>query len=166
MEYFDYTCPACRQMGGYFDAFQRKYPGALCVILLPVPLERSCNRSMPDGDGDHAGACEIARLALSVWRNRPEEYPALHHWLMEKERLPAQVRVRVAEILTGNPVGTAAADPWINQLLAANVADWVYFSANHGGNLPKIVGPSSKVLHGPPSGVDEFFRIIRDFIEL
>lgn len=166
VEYFDYTCPACRVMSGHFEAFQRKFPDSLCVILLPVPLERSCNRSMPDGEADHAGACEIARLALAVWKHRPDEFPALHRWLMEKERIPAQVRVKVAEVLTQNQIEDAAGNAWIHQLLAANVADWVYFSARQGGGLPKVVGPSRKVLHGQPADREEFFRIIRDFVEL
>jgi hypothetical protein len=153
-------------MSGYFEDFQRKFPDSLCVILLPVPLERSCNRSMPDGEADHAGACEIARLALAVWKHRPDEFPALHRWLMEKERIPPQVRVRAADVLTKNQIEDAAEDPWIHQLLAANVADWVYFSARQGSGLPKVVGPSRKVLHGPPADREEFFRIIRDFIEL
>jgi hypothetical protein len=165
VEYFDYTCPACRVMSQYFEAYQQKYPGTLCVIVLPVPLEKSCNRSMLETDTEHAGACEIARLALAVWRNRPDEYPALHHWLMEKERLLAQVRVRVADTLTKSQLQAAANDPWIDQLLTANVADWVYFSANQGSNLPKVVGPSKKVLHGSPASEDEFLKAFRGLID-
>lgn len=166
VEYFDYTCPACRMMSGYMERYQLKHPDTVCVILLPVPLERSCNRSMPDGEPDHAGACEIARLALAVWRHRPDEFPALHRWLLEKERLPPQVRVRVAEILTTKQLNSAADDVWIDQLIAANVADWIYFSARQGGGLPKMVGPSRQVLHGLPADFDEFSQIMRDLVGL
>ncbi len=160
VEYFDYTCPACRTMSGYLDAMRGKKLDDFCVIVLPVPLERSCNRSMTEADTEHPGSCETARLALAVWRTRPEVYPELHRWLMEVERTVPEVRTRVLELVSTDVLDAALKDPWIHQLIAANVADWVWYSAKQVKSLPKILIGGKRVLHGLPAGGDDFARLM------
>lgn len=160
-EYFDYTCPACRTMSQYMEVMLEKHPVDFCVVVLPVPLERSCNVLMDEKDSEHAGSCEITKLALSVWRCKPDAYPALHHWLMEAERPVEIVRGRVAELLSSAELDAARNDPWIDQLIQANIADWVWYSAHQTRNLPKILTGGKHILHGLPSTEREFIQSMK-----
>ncbi|MGL5018802.1 MAG: vitamin K epoxide reductase family protein, partial [Luteolibacter sp.] len=76
--YFDYQCPSCRTMGGYLSALVEKHPADICVLMLPVPLDPVCNESFLPGDVGHPDSCEFARIALAVWREKPEAFPEFH----------------------------------------------------------------------------------------
>ena len=43
VEYFDYTCPSCRDMYGDLVKLKATRGADFAVIVLPVPLNRSCN---------------------------------------------------------------------------------------------------------------------------
>ena len=40
VEYLDYGCPSCRVMRGFLKTLMARHPKDLCVVILPVPLER------------------------------------------------------------------------------------------------------------------------------
>ncbi len=54
---------------------------------------------------------------------------------------------------------TTLHDPWIEQLIEANIHDWVSLSGKT-KNLPKLMITGKRILHGLPSGEAEFIRAI------
>jgi uncharacterized membrane protein len=164
VEYFDYQCEACRTMAGFLRSLQSEHPGKICVILLPVPLERSCNQRMTTDDRDHPGTCDTTRLAMAVWRTKPEAFVALHSWLMEPHAV-ADVRAKVRALIPAANWDAAMADPWIGEFLAANIDDWARLATTT-RKLPKLLVHERRVLHGLPSGEAEFRRVIHAELKL
>lgn len=158
VEYFDYTCDACRTMHGFVESLRAKYPDTICVIVLPVPLSRECNTSMKPADREHPGACEIARLALALWRADPAAYQKSHGRLMTATS-PAAAREIALEYLTEEILETTMADPWIGELIAANARDWKMFSAKTNA-LPKLLVTDRRIVHGLPSNEEDFIRVM------
>ena len=156
VEYFDYACGACRTMAGHLSAVSAAYPGEICVVLLPVPLEHACNPVLQPLDAGHPGACQMARAALAVWREAPGRFAAFHQSML------AEPTGENANLLAGALLADAGAQmesPWVSSILAANIEDWQAISK---GNLrlPKLVLAKRKILHGFPPTEAEFIRVI------
>ena len=56
-------------------------------------------------------------------------------------------------------------DPWIDELIQANVADWVSFSGKT-KHLPKLLIRDKRILHGLPSGEADFIRVMEQELGL
>lgn len=158
VEYFDYQCPSCRIMSGYLAALVDKHPADICVLLMPVPLDPVCNDSFLPGDVGHPDSCEFTRIALAVWREKPEGFPAFHRSILSDPALAvADVLLLARKNVTRARLDVAMEDPWIDELIAANIADWVSFSGKT-KQLPKLLIRDKRILHGLPSGETEFIR--------
>lgn len=157
VEYFDYQCAACQTMAGFLEAFLSKHPSEVALLLLPVPLDGACNPHAAT-ENQHAGSCEISRLALAVWRQDPEAFPAFHRMLMAEPSVSAARRL-AAEIIPAGQLEAALADPWIDRLIRSNIADWKVFSATT-EKLPKLLIRPKRILHGLPSGEADFIRVM------
>ena len=59
----------------------------------------------------------------------------------------------------------ALRDPWIEQLIQANVADWVSLSGKS-SKLPKLLIRDKRILHGLPSGEADFIRVMEQELGL
>jgi uncharacterized membrane protein len=158
VEYFDYSCAACRTMRGYLEALIAKHPDGICVVVLPVPLERSCNHSLAASDAQHPGSCETARHALALWRAKPQAFARYHQTMLDGGSATT-ARSRALEILPRADLDAAMGDPWIDELLQANITDWLAFSADT-RNLPKLLITGKRILHGLPSGEADFIRVM------
>lgn len=135
---FDYTCPHCRILHHQLNQARQRYGNQLAVVLVPVPMNRDCNRFVQDTHPRHADACEIARLALAVWRVQPALFPELHEWLFAEAtaRPAAEVRQWVERRLGAERLRFALNDAWINQRIHHGVH--MYDICQHGA-IPKLV---------------------------
>jgi uncharacterized membrane protein len=94
IEMISYDCSHCRQMHRILKKGLARYRDQLAVIVMPIPLEMSCNKLVTSSAASHSGACTIARMALGVAAVRPELFPKFHDWLMaDKEKPPPQSQV-------------------------------------------------------------------------
>ena len=66
VEFIDYQCPICRQLYGYFNEYLPEMRGHLTVYFKNLPLEQSCNPTLPENY--HPGACWMARGAVCAQR--------------------------------------------------------------------------------------------------
>jgi protein-disulfide isomerase len=164
VEYFDYTCAACREMHGFLEALLAKYPERICLITLPVPLEHRCNPALPPKQAPQVGACETARLALTLWRKKPADFPELHEWLLQG-RSTAEVKAWVLRHLSEQDLAAALDDPWIGELILANARAWQAMSRST-PQLPKLLFANTRVIHGLASGEDEFIRVMEKELKL
>ncbi|MEO5714800.1 MAG: vitamin K epoxide reductase family protein [Luteolibacter sp.] len=164
VEYFDYQCPACQTMSGYISALVAKHPRDVCVIMLPVPLDGGCNRAMVPLDAGHPGSCEYARLALAVWKSYPVGFTEFHEKAL-KGASRAEARGLADKLIPHEKLDAALSDPWIDELVAANIADWVSFSGET-KKLPKLLITGKRILHGLPSGEADFIRVMEQELGL
>lgn len=158
VEYFDYSCAACRTMRGFIDALLARHPAAICVVVLPVPMERACNHALAADEPPHPGSCELARLALAIWRTRPAEFAAYHQFLLGDVTAPA-ARAQALQLVPQQQLDAALQDPWIAELIQANISDWQAFSTRN-NKLPKLLISGKRILHGLPSGEEDFIRVM------
>ena len=139
VEMFDYTCPHCRATNESIKSVCSRFGSRLAIVALPVPLEASCN---PHASGSgHTGSCEIARLAVAVWRIAPDKYHEFHNWLFES---PAARSTFEARSKAGQLVGVAALNREIGtgipgQYVEKHVELYKRMGA---GSVPKLVFPT------------------------
>lgn len=151
VKYFDYTCDSCLQMDEVLKRTMEKHPGRYCVIVLPVPLNRSCNAYYPIGFDDHAHACEMSRLALAAWRANPDVFAQVHELLFTRPVLdPEIVEIGVSAIVGQDKMDKALQDFWVQEVLSANVNDFRQLTAET-VKMPKLLIGESQVLHGLPA---------------
>ncbi len=158
VEYLDYNCPSCQSMGGFLNALMAKHPADICVVILPVPLERSCNFLLSEEDEVFSGSCKLSKLALAVWRTHPEAFAKFHQTLLEGST-PEAATAMAREFLSPSEMVTALKDSWIEELISSNVHDCVAISTRS-KKLPKLLITGARMLHGLPSGEAEFIRVM------
>jgi hypothetical protein len=152
VEYFDYQCPACRTMHDFLETLRSRHPRDIAIIVLPVPLERSCNRLLGPKDTAHEGSCELSRAALAVWRTAPGAFEEVHHALFADPQSGLRLAREKAPAAWQD-------DPWINELLKVDVEDWIVFSSTT-KHLPKLLIADRRILHGLPSSESDFIRVM------
>lgn len=154
----DYTCPHCRAAHAFLMEAVRRYGGRLVVIEVPVPLNKDCNPTMASTPAEHVFACDLARLALAVWRADPDKFEAIEDYLTgaDEPRRPEDAWAFGGALVGEEKLNRARHDPWIEQSLQRGAE---LFRDAGGGNLPKLIFPHS-VLSGPIRTADELFTNI------
>ncbi|MEI7910133.1 MAG: vitamin K epoxide reductase family protein [Verrucomicrobiota bacterium] len=164
VEYFDYQCPSCQVMRGFIDALLARHPADLCVVILPVPMERSCNSSLGATDAEFVGSCKLTRLSLVLWRTRPAAFAGFHRFLLGGATVD-EATAKVLDTIAPGEMFAALRDPWIDELIQANVSDARAFSATS-KKLPKVLVRGTRILHGLPSGEADFIRVMEQELGL
>ena len=142
VEMFDYTCPHCRRTHGAISGACKRYGDDLAIIALPVPLERKCNSTVSSGGSQHAGACDVACLAVAVWRVKPSVFSEYHDWLFESaSNCRVSVARKKAESLVGKDALKEEMDkPYSSQYVARHVELYKRMGA---GSVPKLLFPDA-----------------------
>ncbi len=138
VEMYDYTCKHCRKTQKAVLGARESLKADLGVILLPVPLNRNCN---PHAVGNpNANACELAELALSVWKADPAQFESYHDWLLTGDNAPALTAARAKAEAAVGADALRAAQPTAQKFLKSNVD--IYKKMN-GGAVPKLIFPTT-----------------------
>lgn len=157
----DYTCPSCRAQYIDLKTLLREAPESYALIVLPTPLDRTCNPHLPLNVRDHPGACTLARLSLALWKAAPQHFPAFHDFLMTAA-LPLDASTVRAEAARLAPAAMLNGDdPWITSRIDANIAAWHQLSSGN-SKLPKLLLRDDIVLHGSTSSTERFLEIIKE----
>lgn len=138
VEMFDYTCPHCRSTHHAIEGAFKRYGDDLAVIALPVPLERACNDAAK-GNG-HAGSCELAKLAVAVWRCDQSKFATFHNWLFEGNRSPAQARAKAESLVGQQQLQAELALPHAQNYIQKHVQLYKMMGT---GSVPKLMFPNS-----------------------
>ncbi len=143
VEMFDYTCPHCRNTHNAIKGAFERYGDDLAVIALPVPLNRKCN-SAATGGAEHTHACEIAELAVAVWRTKPAAYRDFHDWvfLSSANTQPTVARKKAEELVGADALKAELANPYAGQYIAKHVELYKRVGA---GTVPKLMFPKSTI---------------------
>ena len=159
VKYFDYTCESCMKVHHDLGKSQSKYPGKLTVVVLPVPIERSCNPYLPTGVKDHDNACDLARLALRVWMADPASFAEFHDWLFEYHRQPIEVAEAKAYSLVSGEAMDSIPDTKVEALLAENIGDYKQF-VKKTPVMPKIL-IGDQILQGAPRDAQKLENLLK-----
>lgn len=156
---FDYCCPHCRRLHGWLDVARERYPGQFAVVLLPTPQNPRCHPGLEDLEPRFEHACELARLALGVWRTDRSKFAEFDQWLFESEdpRTPDAAQSKAESLVAPAALASALSDPWIDARIRANVEAY-----RQGGvdRIPVILSPGFAAIVGRPSDEDVLFKIL------
>lgn len=141
VEMFDYTCPHCRDMHRSIDGAFKRYGKDLAVMALPVPLSASCNNQIGQTESLHAESCELANLAIAVWRVKPSKYQEYHDWLFEPTtpRTAAAARQRAIQLVDEDDLNKVLDKRVPQQFIASHVK---LYAKTGGGSIPKMLFPN------------------------
>lgn len=139
LEMFDYACVYCRQMHEHLEAARQRYGRQFAVIAIPVPLNRRCNQHVIRTARGHEDSCDLARTALAVWLNRPQDFEAFHHWLFtgDRPRTADEAREHAAKLFGSQQEFDAAFNQHAVTARLVRYAD--LFDKVGKGVLPKLV---------------------------
>lgn len=165
VEYFDYTCGSCRDLYKDLGSLKTAHPDKFGVVLIPCPLNRSCNPNLKPNIKDHEAACDLARLALAVWKHSPTSFPRFHEALL-KLPLPANPAPAFELAATAVPpdtLRTTIQSPEVAAFLAASTSDYASLAAQN-LRMPKLLLRDSLIMHGLANSAETFVaEITRQF---
>jgi uncharacterized membrane protein/protein-disulfide isomerase len=156
---FDYCCPHCRRTHGDLMAALDQYPHQFTVLLLPTPLDAECNPGQAETEPRFEEACELARLALAVWRADRSKFAEFDAWLFEPEqpRTAADATQQAEQLVGASRLKAAIQDPWIEQRIASDVEAYIASEANQ---IPVLLSPGMPGVVGRTSDREELFSLL------
>jgi uncharacterized membrane protein/protein-disulfide isomerase len=160
----DYTCPHCRDLHAALPAVIEHYKGQVSLTLMPVAMNSKCNPLVAVTDPRHTYACELAKLALAVWRAKPDAYGDMDAYLFapEEPRTPADARRKAVDLVGEAALARAEADPWVPERLGKDID--VYRVAG-AGSVPKLIFPQDAISF-PPKDAKKLIELIDYQLEL
>jgi uncharacterized membrane protein len=164
IEMFDYACPHCRTMQTSIRGARERLGNALAVITIPVPMNAECNPTVAETKPDFVDACELARLAVAVWRIAPSKFEEFHEFLLVGPKAPpASVARGVAARLVGEQRLSNHLESGIPQrYLQKNVEMYERVGK---GIIPKLLFPNTTLV-GEIGSVDTLVEMIeRDAVQ-
>jgi uncharacterized membrane protein/protein-disulfide isomerase len=162
---FDYCCPHCRATHGYLLDGLASHKDELAVLVLPTPLNTKCNPYWEETEPRFEHACELARLALAVWRADRGAFPAFDAWLFEPEkpRDPVDARRHAGQLVTAAALEQALRDPWIDRQIEQNV---VAYHNSGAERVPVILSPGMRSIVGRPESEAQLFQLLEKELSL
>jgi uncharacterized membrane protein len=162
---FDYCCPHCRETHGHLREALARHPDQLGIALLPMPLNTDCNRGEEETEPRFEASCDLARLALAVWRADRAKFPEYDAWLFEPEqpRTAAEAHDQAEQLVGRAALDATLSDPWIEQQIAADVEAYI---AGATGVIPVLLSPEIDAVVGRPSSRDELFSLLERELSL
>lgn len=83
VEMFDYNCSHCRATHVAVKAAKERLGDQLAIIVMPVPLNTACNNQIQQTAPQFFESCEVAKLAIAVWRVDQDKFLEFHDWMFE-----------------------------------------------------------------------------------
>ncbi len=151
VEILDYTCEHCRTLYPTLERVLAKYPEQLAIVVVPVAVDKSCNRYVTHIGHRKEVACKYARLAMAVWMLNREAFMEFHRWMLEGELNRYDEAWRFAGRLVGTQALLDTIDsPAIAQRMEVNSKVW----NNIGKTLPTLVVGGKTIQGTVPNDID------------
>ncbi len=138
VEMFDYTCPHCRNTHHAIAGAQKQYGDDLAIFALPVPLENACNPAA--SGGGHPGACELARIAIAVWRVDPSKFQTFHDWMFQSSRSESAARQFAETLVDKERLKKEMTSGVPGQYIGRHVS---LYQRVGSGQVPKLIFPTT-----------------------
>jgi uncharacterized membrane protein/protein-disulfide isomerase len=140
VEMYDYTCPHCRNTQHAIKGAMKQYGDDLAIVVLPVPLDASCNDAA--SGGGHAGACDLAKIAVAVWRADPVKFREFHEWVFSSHATPTTARTKAEQMVGAEKFRREYASKTPSEYIRRHVE--LYKKVGR-GSVPKLMFPRSTI---------------------
>ena len=138
VEMFDYTCPHCRNTHHAISGAQKQFGNDLAIFALPVPLENACNPAV--SGGGHPGACEMAKIAIAVWRLDPPKFQTFHDWMFQGQRTVSTARAFAETLVDKERLKAELSSRVPSQYISRHVS---LYQRVGSGQVPKLIFPKT-----------------------
>lgn len=157
---FDYCCPHCRQTHAHLLEALHRFPDRFSVIPLPTPLNHECNPALDETDDRFRDACELARLALAVWRADAGRFAEFDRWLFDspEPRSGAAARGFAEELIGAAALTAALDDEWIAARIRADVEAYAASGIDH---IPVLLAPGRAGVSGRTADAAALEEVLR-----
>ncbi len=154
----DYTCPHCRRTHPAVAALRKRYGAQVAVVSAIVPMNGKCNPVITQTNPIATNACDLARIALAVWRAKPDAFDEMDQWMFSQFEPPTPdvARQHAAALVGESAFKAAEADPWVGRTLRRSVD--LYRDARM-GIIPKIVLSHDTTLSGEIDDPTALFQL-------
>lgn len=161
IELFDYTCEHCRATNKAIETAKQKLGKDLAVLVLPVPMNQTCNPLIKTSMPAHAESCELSRLAIAVWRVDSEKFKEFHQWMFQGETAPtySQAFAKASEWVGTEELNKELANSVCSQYVGRNVE---LYKRTGGGAIPKMVFKQTTIVGEFTSG-DSLTDLIKEY---
>jgi protein-disulfide isomerase len=158
VELFDYTCSHCRRMHEHLKVAHERFGDQVAFVSLPMPLNAACNDTVTVTHHQHQYACELAKLAMAVWKVSPRKFPEFHDWLFDSlsPRQPGEAHAKAIELVGVEALQKELNGPSVKKYIGLHVN--IYKRAGR-GTVPKLMS-SSFTIKGNTNSADELCRIL------
>lgn len=143
VEILDYTCPHCQATHTAVKGAKQRYGDRLAVLILPVPLNRKCNPTVQNTNAQHAEACELAKLAIAVWRVDRSQFESFHNYLFEAQPNYAQAKARAGQMVDSEKLQAELSSSVPSDYISKHVALYQRAGA---GSIPKLMFPGATLV--------------------
>ena len=159
VELFDYNCRSCRKTHATIVGAKEKLGDQLAVICLPVPINSTCNPTVRVTNENNKESCDLANLAVAVWRVDETRFASFHDWMFQGAQAPsyAAAKAKAAKLVGAKQLDAELASGIPKQYVARHVEIYNKVGA---GTIPKLMFPRTSVV-GEYSSVDGLVDLIR-----
>ncbi len=140
VEMFDYTCPHCQNTDVAIRGAMQKLDSQLAVIVLPVPMNATCNEFVKTTHAQHLESCQLAKLAIAVWRLAPERFEEFHHWVFQTKPSYASALKYAGQIVTTDRLNSELQSKLPSEYVSKMVK---LYQRSGAGTIPKILFPNT-----------------------
>jgi uncharacterized membrane protein/protein-disulfide isomerase len=161
---FDYTCSHCRREWPLLQQARQHYGTQIALIMIPLPLEPSCNPAIPRVIPEHVNSCTYTRYALAVFRADPSRFEQFHDRVMQGEKPPSleQTRQIAEETIIPSAFAAALSDPAIEKHIQESVQ---LYRTVGGGPIPKLILPTA-VIGGEIYPQQHLYDVLESYLDV
>lgn len=142
---YDYQCSHCRTVHEQLQEVIGLFGGRVAFVLCPCPLSPKCNPYVPREETRFEGSCDLARLALAVYKLEPDAFPDFDGWLFGagedgwRPRAVATARERAAGIVGKDRLEALLPDAALSESIRRSTDLFGRTSTRGNAGIPRFV---------------------------
>ncbi len=138
VEMFDYTCPHCQETHKSLVGAHQHFGDDLAVMVLPVPMDKSCNPTVQSTAPEHRDACGLAKLAIAVWLVDHAKFAEFHDYLFDTKPAYGDARAHADTLVDKSELERVLRSTVPSDYISKHVS--LYKRAGS-GTIPKLLFP-------------------------
>ncbi len=159
VEMLDYNCPNCRKTHKAVSGAKKILNDDVSVMVLPIPLNTACNSAVTKTDAKFIESCDIAKLAIAVWRVDQVKFREFHEAMFSGEQAPtlAQAKEMASSMVDAAKLEAELASGIPGKFISSMVQ---LYEKSGKGAVPKLMFPGTSIV-GEFTSAESLADVIR-----
>ncbi len=159
VEMLDYNCPNCRKTHKAVSGAKKILNDDVSVMVLPIPLNTACNKAVTKTDALFTESCDIAKLAIAVWRVDQDKFREFHEAMFAGEQAPtlAQATEMANSMVDAAKLEAELASGIPGKFISSMVQ---LYEKSGKGAVPKLMFPGTSIV-GEFTSAESLADVIR-----